>query len=605
MASHWGVGPVFAREMVVGSRRWQLYAARAGYVSALLVWLNLIWLSHPVQKFERSNAMAAVGQEFFAGLVAIQMTLVLVAGPAATAGAVCVDKARGTLLHVLVTDLTDFEIVAGKLAARLAPVLGLLASGLPVLALCTLFGGLEPDVVLGAYLVMVGAAIVGCSLALCLSVCARKMHQALLGTYALLGLWVGAFFVMVTIVPWKPGSTVWNPVPIAFYVNPYALALIPVRGGNRIWSIDLMSQGIFFGLACLAGLALLWTSRRLLRPLSLAQASRPARRETLGLAARLVQRLPAPPLDDNPVLWREWHRKIPSRWMGRFWSMYAVSSTLASALVIANYYITSGGGGYGVRNANFWAAQVNAWGVAIGLLLLSVSAATTLAEERDRGSLDIIMTTPLPTWSIVWGKWWGTFAMVPRLAILPIWVAAGLAMVSGHALAFVLMVGLILAYAAAITSFGLALTTWIPNLARVVTTSVVVYYLVSVGWPILLLGLGKAGNYGDDTWIAMSLASPFFGIYTTTELSGWLGFSYSYNRYGNTADGAVVVYLWATFWIAAYGGLAASLAFATKANFDRYMGRVTEKPRLRPVFPGNPAGTPSPGTAAGALPTGR
>ena len=63
--------------------------------------------------------------------------------------------------------------------------------------------------------------------------------------------------------------------------------------------------------------------------------------------------------------------------------------------------------------------MVNAWQVATGLLLLSVSAATSLAEERQRGSLDVLMATPLPTRSIVWGKWWGTFRPVPRLLILP------------------------------------------------------------------------------------------------------------------------------------------------------------------------------------------
>ena len=33
----------------------------------------------------------------------------------------------------------------------------------------------------------------------------------------------------------------------------------------------------------------------------------------------------------------------------------------------------------------------------LGLLLLSVSAATALAEERVRGSLDVLLATPLPT----------------------------------------------------------------------------------------------------------------------------------------------------------------------------------------------------------------
>src|SRR4051812_2468443 len=85
MARHWGFGPVFARELVVGARRWQVYALRAAFVSSLLVWLILIWTSHPGQTFERTNKLAAIGQELFMGLVVIQLTLLLVAAPAATA----------------------------------------------------------------------------------------------------------------------------------------------------------------------------------------------------------------------------------------------------------------------------------------------------------------------------------------------------------------------------------------------------------------------------------------------------------------------------------------------------------------------------------------
>src|SRR5262249_52456324 len=162
----------------------------------------------------------------------------------------------------------------------------------------------------------------------------------------------------------------------------------------------------------------------------------------------------------------------------------------------------------------FVAAQVNAWQVAIGLLLLSVSAATSLAEERDRGSLDVIMTTPLTTREIVWGKWWGTFAMIPRLAILPIWVAAGASMITGGGLGLVLMIGLILAYAAAITSLGLALATWIPRLGRVITVSVMTYILVAVGWPLVLEVLPALPAFRGTPfqpppdWHGLILASP-------------------------------------------------------------------------------------------------
>ena len=45
---------------------------------------------------------------------------------------------------MLMTDLTNREIVVGKLAARLAPILSLIACTLPVLELLTLLGGVDP-----------------------------------------------------------------------------------------------------------------------------------------------------------------------------------------------------------------------------------------------------------------------------------------------------------------------------------------------------------------------------------------------------------------------------------------------------------------------------
>ena len=68
----------------------------------------------------------------------------MLAAPAATAGAICLDRSRGTLEHLMTTDLSDAEIVLGKLAARLMPVLGLVACCLPVLAISRSWAGSMP-----------------------------------------------------------------------------------------------------------------------------------------------------------------------------------------------------------------------------------------------------------------------------------------------------------------------------------------------------------------------------------------------------------------------------------------------------------------------------
>ena len=60
---------------------------------------------------------------------------------------------------MLMTDLSAAEIVLGKLAARLVPVLLMLACTFPVLEILTLLGGVDPNALLGAFAVTAGVAV--------------------------------------------------------------------------------------------------------------------------------------------------------------------------------------------------------------------------------------------------------------------------------------------------------------------------------------------------------------------------------------------------------------------------------------------------------------
>src|SRR5437868_4011076 len=128
----WTPGPVFRQECLRSARRWQTYAARSLFVACLLAALVVVWWFRVGPAAALSiRTLAQVGEPLFYGLVGTQLALVVLAAPASTAGAVCVDRARGTLAHVLVTDVSAAEIILGKLAARLAWLLGLVAASLP------------------------------------------------------------------------------------------------------------------------------------------------------------------------------------------------------------------------------------------------------------------------------------------------------------------------------------------------------------------------------------------------------------------------------------------------------------------------------------------
>src|SRR5262249_7164895 len=177
------------------ARPWQPYARRAAFVWLVLLGLAIVESARP--RRARSplvslHDLAVIGEQMYRTIAWIELTLVLLVAPAATAGAVCLDKARGTLDHMLATDLSNAEIVLGKLGVRLIPVLGLIACTLPILALASLLGGIDPLALVGLFAVAIGCALVGCSLAMVLSIYGRKTHEVVMMAYVLIIAWVMA-----------------------------------------------------------------------------------------------------------------------------------------------------------------------------------------------------------------------------------------------------------------------------------------------------------------------------------------------------------------------------------------------------------------------------
>ncbi len=595
MGLRFAPGPVFGLECLAVPRRWQLFAGRMIFVAFLLTGLWMIWA--PSGKiFTNHQELALIGQQFFGILVITQLIVVMLLAPASTAGSICVEKVRGTLHHVFVTDLADREIVLGKLSARLLSVFSLMACGIPVVALSGLLGGVDYGAIAGAYVVTAGVAVVSCSLAMLFSVWVRKPHHALLPTYVLLGLWT-ILYVFVAEFMLGRGATPQNSdvLWILRLANPFALAMAPsFSPAEARWYHPFV---FLIGTVAFSALFVTDMTQRL-RSVVIGQADRKVKRQRADAPLRILDYIPGPSLDGNPVLWREWHRKRPTKWTGRFWTLYGFISFLASALAIFAYFTNPGGIG-----PDQLAAAVNGYGVAIGLLLLTISATTSLAEERDRGSLDVILTTPLSTATILWGKWWGTFAMAPRLAILPFWVSCGMALVSGHWLAPFAMLALILAYSAFITGLGLALATWISRLGRVIGTGIFLYLMISGG---LYFGHGVLRSWDAPTlpqtieipgfarraipygyyaatrpdWDWLYLGIPLLGIAETTEWAGRLPVRWQtvdpevYVFGANEAYGRVLM------WIIIYAGISAWLMLVSIASFDRFLDRMTTDVRL-------------------------
>lgn len=112
MTRYLGLGPVFVYEAITSARRRAIYVWRSVFVLLLLAGLAVAWYQAQLETVRRSpmtraghQNLAQVGEYFFYALSAVQISLVLLAAPAATAGIICMERARGTLLPMMVTDL--------------------------------------------------------------------------------------------------------------------------------------------------------------------------------------------------------------------------------------------------------------------------------------------------------------------------------------------------------------------------------------------------------------------------------------------------------------------------------------------------------------------
>ena len=573
---HWW-GPVFEAERAMRARRWQGYALRAVFVGVLLLGLVLIWIS-------RANAgepptletLAGLGQSVYSILVVIELSAVLFLAPVATAGAICLDRSRGTLAHVFLTDLTDREIILGKLAARLLPVWALLACALPVLALATLFGGIDPVALLSLFVMAAGLAFLGCSLALTLSVWARRPHEVLAIVFGIWAAWLLYWPYREFVVRLGTPGPEWIE-----WTNPFYLALAPYR---RPGETTLVAP-LLFSLGCgLVGAGLLAVAIGKVRvvgcrsPRVRTRARRTGRAGGVGRLLGRGRHWITPQLDANPVLWREWHRNQPSGWLRLVWLGYAISvSGLCGSYLILK--LTGPYNGFHTQMTGLVVGML----ATVGLLLVSVTAAAVLAEERVQGSLDVLLVTPISTRSIVRAKWLGAFRRVPWVACWPAVLGITYPLVDDlgvvRTAVYLLVPVLIVAEGAFLVSLGLALATWIKRPGQATAGTITTLVLAVVGWLVLglylplheFLGIEPRGGIVHELLsMGAMMGSPFFNSFVPLVVV-----SKDFAGIGDDVRQLAALIL-LVCWTAIYAGLAWALFEATVRTFDRCLGRMAD-----------------------------
>jgi ABC-2 type transport system permease protein len=177
------------------------------------------------------------GQILFSVLVGFQVVLLAFVTPALTAGAISSERERQTIDLLFVTRIRPFSIIWGKLLASMSFVILLLVLSVPIFSLVFLFGGIELDQVVYAFLVTLVTAFTLGVMGIAFSTWLRRSLVATVVSYvAAFVLLVGTLaFGLVFPTDMSPNATKAGAPPAVAYLSP-VIPLMWIAGDGSLLS---------------------------------------------------------------------------------------------------------------------------------------------------------------------------------------------------------------------------------------------------------------------------------------------------------------------------------------------------------------------------------
>lgn len=365
--------PVLQRELLVNLRMKRAFVLLLVYQAALAMVVLIAW-----PRKVRLTANAADAQElvnlFFLG----QYLLASLMAPSFAALTITGEKERKTYELLLATPLRPAAITFGKILASLTHLALLIFASLPIVMLCLPLGGVSLYEVLAAYGGLILSVIVFGMISVACSSYFERSAAALVASYLLI-----LPLAFAGIVVWTSFSGGTRLALITFFLPIIASAIV----------IPLFRN----------------TSQRLLHPPDVGSEGKEVvdleqeNAEVIGLVINrddFPDRLFAPPkrtdlLEDgmNPVYDKEIHSEIFSQ--GTLMLRVVIQVSMFLAVPIMAFCL-------------FFQPWHSPWFVSyvvlFNMLVGPVFSAGSITSERERQTLDLLLTTTITPWQILWGK---------------------------------------------------------------------------------------------------------------------------------------------------------------------------------------------------------
>ncbi|WP_164103029.1 ABC transporter permease [Candidatus Laterigemmans baculatus] len=369
--------PVLQRELLVNLRTQRSFWLLALYQLLLAGVVLAAWPSDErLDLTENPPSARRLVNLFFLG----QYVIASLMAPSFAASAISGEKERKTYEMLLASPLRPAAIVLGKMIASLTHLGMLILASLPIIVLCLPLGGVSVYEVLAAYLGLIVSVLVFGAISIAASSYFKRTSSSLVVSYLMI-----LPLVILGVLGW------WSLEAQGELRLKLALSVVPAYGVAAVVML------------CAAAAA------RMLYPPDVGSEGEEVvdleeeADEAIGLVIQRDQfpdKLFAPPKKQqlmrdgaNPVYDKEIHSEIFSHGTLMLRLVIQISMLLAIPLMAVLLFAQP-----------HLCAWYVVYVIVFNLLVGPVYSAGAITGERERQTLDLLLTTTLTPWQILWGK---------------------------------------------------------------------------------------------------------------------------------------------------------------------------------------------------------
>lgn len=421
--------PICLRLVQGGSRRTRHLLIRGAYLGLLMVLLFFALLGQEgsMKELAQRGASASTLAAF------VQVGLICILTPIFMAGAIAQESSPRTWEILLTTPLNAMQIVLGSLFGRLFFVFALLLATLPLFITTQAFGGVPSEAIIASTWVAAASAMVMGAVAVALSVIGGAGKRSVFVFYAavlvyLFATWAGDRLLRAPVAVGSDATftTIFTPLnpflvlESVLLTNSYQPHEMAGTGAGVLTSFWWGRPVSAYGWLCvLVTLVLVVACTLSVRRISSREVRLPILRRLFGGAKTQSERT-ARKVGSNPVAWRERHLRSGSAMaMAGRWAFFVIGIAAGALLLLLH------------RTQTLDSAQLRiGLGALLGAETLVVLftainlSATAVSREREDGTLDLILTTPIQPGPYLAGKLLGLFEfLLPMILVPPVTLA--------------------------------------------------------------------------------------------------------------------------------------------------------------------------------------